>query len=414
MSVQTSGQVCLIAALSLATASCGVENSSDPGQPSPGDTWSDGPNWSAGQEWRLSDSAIVVIGDGRNSDHELSRVVRAMQVPDGYLVVNGRPPQVRLFDRDGLHKRTEGRAGEGPGEYRLIFGAWMASSDSLILYDPGVGRLTYLGGDGSLLGTVAFGGPGAPIANVLLGRFSDGSFLAMPNRSPRPEEGEGLVETQTPVLRVSADLARIDTLTQSTGGRHFLLHPEEGMLGWRAQPFSPMTAVAAGSTTVFVSNTADFWIQEFDLDGGPLRRFGRAFEPEAVTAEDWTRLREAQESRIRESLERSGNPEQVSLDNELRLIDQFYRDMPRPAVKPAHARQLILDSGGHLWVRENPRLGEGPAWSVFAPDGRFLGTVIGDERLRVTEIGIDYVLGVWTDELGVESVRAFGLVKPTE
>jgi hypothetical protein len=44
-------------------------------------------------------------------------------------------------------------------------------------------------------------------------------------------------------------------------------------------------------------------------------------------------------------------------------------------------------------------------WTVFSPEGRALGSVVTPPGLRVLEIGRDYVLGVWQDELDVEYVR---------
>lgn len=48
---------------------------------------------------------------------------------------------------------------------------------------------------------------------------------------------------------------------------------------------------------------------------------------------------------------------------------------------------------------------------MFAPEGRFLGTV-ETPKMRVTEIGRDFVAGIETDELGVGYVTVYELVKP--
>ena len=48
---------------------------------------------------------------------------------------------------------------------------------------------------------------------------------------------------------------------------------------------------------------------------------------------------------------------------------------------------------------------------VFDPDGIWLGTVATPRGLRVTEIGTDYVVGVWRDELDVEYIRVYDLEK---
>jgi hypothetical protein len=52
-----------------------------------------------------------------------------------------------------------------------------------------------------------------------------------------------------------------------------------------------------------------------------------------------------------------------------------------------------------------------PAWAIMDTDGRWLGTVHTPPGLRIYEIGADYVLGVWRDELNVEYVRTYALLR---
>jgi hypothetical protein len=59
-------------------------------------------------------------------------------------------------------------------------------------------------------------------------------------------------------------------------------------------------------------------------------------------------------------------------------------------------------------------LDEPPRWIVFDSDGRWLGAVEVPPNGRVSEIGADYVLGVWRDELDVERVQMFELIKPAD
>ena len=48
---------------------------------------------------------------------------------------------------------------------------------------------------------------------------------------------------------------------------------------------------------------------------------------------------------------------------------------------------------------------------MFDADGRMLGLVETPEIVTVFEIGEDYILGEGTDDLGVEYVRVWGLVR---
>jgi len=49
---------------------------------------------------------------------------------------------------------------------------------------------------------------------------------------------------------------------------------------------------------------------------------------------------------------------------------------------------------------------------VFDPDGRFLGSVTLPARFTSYQIGSDFILGRWEDELEVEYVEVYDLLKP--
>jgi hypothetical protein len=67
------------------------------------------------------------------------------------------------------------------------------------------------------------------------------------------------------------------------------------------------------------------------------------------------------------------------------------KSLPFPFVEQAGARWIVLDSTGH------------PAARVRTPPG-----------LYPLEIGFDYVLGMALDELDVETVRLYRLLKGRE
>jgi hypothetical protein len=71
------------------------------------------------------------------------------------------------------------------------------------------------------------------------------------------------------------------------------------------------------------------------------------------------------------------------------------------------------DAAGNLWVQEyHPLPALRKSWSVFDTSGIFLGDVEMPGKFQVFEIGEDYVLGNWRDELDIEHVRLYRIVKP--
>jgi hypothetical protein len=82
--------------------------------------------------------------------------------------------------------------------------------------------------------------------------------------------------------------------------------------------------------------------------------------------------------------------------------------MPFPATHPAYGA-LLANRDGYLWVQNADTTHR--RWSVFHPDGHWLGDVPVPRRFTPYELSAQHVLGVQKDELGVPFVRAFRLLR---
>lgn len=93
-------------------------------------------------------------------------------------------------------------------------------------------------------------------------------------------------------------------------------------------------------------------------------------------------------------------------DEARRLLD----DLELPQRLPFY-RNVLVDPDGHVWAErfESPGLGPGVEWDVYDPDGRYLGSVATPSNLAIYEVGLDHVLGIWADDLGVQRVRVHRL-----
>ncbi len=158
-----------------------------------------------------------------------------------------------------------------------------------------------------------------------------------------------------------------------------------------------MTAVSGDR---FYFGAGDRWQLEVYNRAGGLERIVRLDrEPRAVRAADLERFREWQ-------LDRAGR------EGARARMERMLAAMPEPETMPAY-RALRVDAVGNLWVEGyRPRWEEGSRWTVFGPDGTLRGTVALPARFEVHGIGPDFVLGRWEDELGVEHIRVYALVKP--
>ena len=89
----------------------------------------------------------------------------------------------------------------------------------------------------------------------------------------------------------------------------------------------------------------------------------------------------------------------------------FLEEAGLPDTRPAYLH-LLPDRTGNLWVSEFARHPTAPGkWTVFDADGRWRGSVTMPPDFRPYEIGADWILGVERDEMDVQRVKLYPLVK---
>jgi hypothetical protein len=135
----------------------------------------------------------------------------------------------------------------------------------------------------------------------------------------------------------------------------------------------------------------------FDTSSGEVARIVRLQrEPQTLTRGDIARFRRSVAASIIDP-------------NSRRRFERGFSDLPFPGTKPAF-QTFVVDRLGFLWSQERDNgATEFTEWLVFQPDGRLRGSVGLPRGLRVTDIGLDYVVGIWSDSLGVEHVRVHSL-----
>jgi hypothetical protein len=163
--------------------------------------------------------------------------------------------------------------------------------------------------------------------------------------------------------------------------------------GSAPHPFGRATSFALGGAGLYVGSGETFSVDHYALNGQLRRRFKGPWENLLTDDATIAAYRDAQldedGERIRNQMERQG--------------------FPMPETLPAFT-EMRLDPEGALWVKRFSPPGTATnRWGVFGPDGAFLGHVTLPDRLTLTDIGIDWVLGVVTDDLGVDRVRMYAL-----
>ena len=348
--------------------------------------------------WQLSDSPILEIG-GEEGDaaKTLYRVTAAVRFSDARLAVaDGGSQQIRYFSPSGEHLRSVGGKGSGPGEFNMLTRLFVLPADSLLAYDLMAITATLFDAVGVVVRTIKLSptDPGGGV--VLLARLHDGSFLTEGGTNPMYLNiGTGRKWSSAWVSRLTSNGQSAGNLLEYRGGESIVAGGVAG-LGSMGAPFGrSVTPVVAQNRLILASDEHDE-LRYYD-HAGTLRRIARRMrDPRLVTDDEIARYR----NDVIRGFRAAANI------RELLGIIEF------PQTHPAFG-QVVADARGNVWLQEyRTRWDTGPVyWSVFDPEGAWVTDIELPDSFRVTDVGTDYVMGVWRDELGVEFVRMYRLVK---
>jgi hypothetical protein len=350
------------------------------------------PAWGEGEGWVVDSVPEVVIGavDGA-PEYEFGAIRGALRLPDGRIVVGDEmAAEVRFYDPAGRFLHAVGGRGEGPGEFVSMWSPEPFPGDSIWVFDYIQRRVTILDGEGRLGRTVPVTVPGNAWASGLLG---DGRFLVY---SPGPNMQ---VPVSTEVLWDSTDVLRYGgpDVPPDTIGR-FPLREVRGRstTGPRTWFFPASISFTTAGGRLYLGWTHRYEIRVLDGDGETLALIRRALDPEPATRAMVEEYRAFQLERMASDPHHPPNEAAVQ-----RLEEAEHRD-----TLPFFS-SIEVDAEGYVWVRDYamPLMERSTTWSVFHPDGHWLGEVELPPGLEVSRIGRDFVLGTAEDELGVSYVH---------
>lgn len=296
-----------------------------------------------------------------------------------------------------------GGSGEGPGEFRSLIRCYRWEGGFL---GTDRARAHLFGRDGTPVKTISF-----PTINGQLpyvqGVFSDGSLALLTSGSP-VGLSPGLHELLADVFHVNPEGQVVDTLVGLRLSRWVA-----GSDISYSQAFGPSAQFLPASEKLLYGWPEDYEIKVFNHAWELEKLIRRSLEPSPITAGDreWWAT-----TLINGPMPGGGDPTPGAQRARTRISEvQVYPD--------THAAfdVLKMDTEGCLWVRrshprfeiahfnplENVRIQR--SWDVFDPEGRWLTTVYPPLDLEIHDIGSDYILGVWRDEMEVEHVREYSL-----
>ena len=347
-------------------------------------------------------------------------MVAAVRLSNGDIVVAERAAsELRGYDAAGNFQWRAGRDGEGPGEFRSLDFVGTTGGDSLVTYDGRLLRAQLFDPRGRLARTyrvaIAEGeatGRGA-LADKAVG-VVDGllvvRFIEYGERIPN-----GIV--RWPPERVAAlDLANgaVRSLIVLPGNEADVQAREGGGYTHGAYVFANGPEYGAAAGRLAVIDTEAWSVRLISpRDGATTAVFRRDVAPRAAIPA----LFDLHLNGIVEMA--FADPDQAAAQD-VERFRQGWRGTPRAPHLPI-LRSIHVDAAGHLWLQPYYVAGaEPPPFQILAPDGAWLGSVSlppGLHRAFIQyqapymEIGDDYVLGVWADELDVPYVRMYRINK---
>jgi hypothetical protein len=326
------------------------------------------------------------------------RITGALRRSDGSIAVaDAGTHEIRLYDANGSFLRKSGGKGRGPGEFEQMGSAFqLLRGDSLVAYDVQLRRFSFFSSEGQFLRTSTFEWSPAGFPRPI-GILDDGSLLVSIDRViAQGETRQGLIRNPTSYLRATFRGEVLDTLATVPGSEQYVT-TEGGGLAVTPPLFGRYPVQALRGDQVAVASNDSYEIAVYSRESALKRVIRHTREPRPITDSDWDAL-------MRSNLE--------GADSEWRGgLEATYRKMTRPAAMPFFSA-AVFDDEGNLWLESFRAPSDARAeWTVFDAGGRMLGTVALPDGFRPTHIGGDFVLGVGRDDLDVEYVREYGLLK---
>lgn len=348
-----------------------------------------GPAWGDSAQWRVHPEPLLdLAASGTGDPHNFYQVRDVKRLPDGgIVVVNRGSNEIRTFSADGSFVGAAGGHGEGPGEFTNLQQVEVVG-DSLLGLDWD-GRMAMFGPDLELIRAL-WPDPDAEEMHYL-----GGGVIVVEVIVP-DDEAAGLVRHPAVLRRFDLEGAGGDTITWTPGLEEYVTD----MLSGRPL-FGKESVLDTHEGRIFTGSSDRMQIETLSPNGDTVRIVRIPDYPLALTTDHVAVERNAR-------LDIPLPPGVTSLPP---FFVQAIEDMPSPETRPAYA-DILADPTGAVWLR--PFLGQseegGPEhWVVLATDGAWLGRVEIPADFRVMEIGVDEILGVWTDELDVPSPRVLRL-----
>jgi hypothetical protein len=347
--------------------------------------------------WQAAEAPALVIGvvEGAAA-YQFDGIAAVRRLPDGtFLVADRGAREVRMFDTDGRHLRTVGRAGGGPGEFESVSRLFVLPGDEFGIWDARQKRYTVFSRNGPVerVETIDLPGMGGPLEAV----FDDGSMVARPGIDGVALFAASEGERRLPLMHLLRAPGEAEWRPlEGFAGREEFVTRANGV-STTAILFGRDHVAAAGRSRWYTGDTDRFEVTVRAPDGSELLVLRREHTPQPVTDAILARAHADQ----RERAER--NRQETARVMGSRAASSVVP--PHRSTMPAFD-EVVEDSDENVWVRHYRFPADAPQrWSVFAQTGELIAEAETPAGLRVQQIGPDWITGIATDDFGVAYVH---------
>lgn len=351
---------------------------------------------SAEELMRLSPDPTFSVGG--NGDLTLHRVRNAVFFRGGVAIAHSN--EVLFLDQRGNLVWRHGREGEGPGDYKTLYGI-SRYNECLLVWDIGLSRFTVLDADGEYVRNVRI----EPLGfTTLVGAFGDNALVQHQTMGYPGVGAEGPREVRLPIVFEAYDLrdGELTLRTSRPGEEQWAARTDDHIHGGLPIIFGRTAVAAATSQAAYIATTDSLVLTEFDGTGhertislpsvsAPVGRGWASFVRDSLRAAIDVRPSTGAMQRVKRF--------------DLRLLD----NLPvRPRLPPFS--DVLGGRDGRLWVRSYPSpVEKNSVWVAIDREGRPQRAIEVPRNARVLDLDEDRALLLSRGPLGVELVEVYAL-----
>lgn len=349
----------------------------------------------AAEQWHLGATPSQWI-QSRDGEAHLYEVTAVTRTETGLIAaVNRGTDEILLFDTEGGFRGKRGGEGDGPGEFRWLSSVLALGGDSIGAYDFSHKRLSVFAPDGRLAREFTLEGVEGDYETLFV---FPGSALAVFTSQGMRGGTLGVFRSLSESFLIDRSGVRLSSFGSFPGAELFIARMAGFVL------FGARTYAAVVGDQLVVGTAKEPELRFYGRDG-LLRRIVRWPDHDRrVTPERVEQFIQVALASLPEAARAQGR--------------QIFEDVPRSEMQPAY-EDVLASSEGRLWVGayrgpestlDGARSPE-REWLVLDSHGVVEARIFTPLGFQPLFVGEDEVIGVYVDELGVESIQVYRVLR---